>query len=101
MNTLTKLLTAIVAIGSLAATVDNIRAAEPAAAQAGVELSPDLANLLRREMREIAAGVQGVGLALATADWKAIAETSARIRASYIMEKKLTPAQRPPRRAGS
>jgi len=50
-------------------------------------------NLLRAEMREIAAGVQVMALSLATADWETVQETSAKIRASYIMEKSLTPAQ--------
>lgn len=88
-----KALAAIVALGWLAAASPDSCAAEPASPAAGVALSPGLTDLLRQEMREIAAGVQGIGLALATADWKMIEETSARIRASYIMEKRLTPAQ--------
>lgn len=34
-----------------------------------------------------------MALSLASADWESIQETSAKIRASYLMEKKLTPAQ--------
>lgn len=68
-------------------------AAEPPAPQPGVKLSPELQNLLRAEMREITSGVQGIAVSLATADWQAIRETSTKIRTSYIMEKKLTPAQ--------
>lgn len=34
-----------------------------------------------------------MALSIATADWKSIQDTSMKIRASYIMEKKLTPAQ--------
>ncbi len=68
-------------------------AAEPAGQPAGVTLSADTLKLLREEMREISAGVQGIPLAIASADWKAIRETSTRIRDSYIMEKRLTPAQ--------
>lgn len=44
-------------------------------------------------MREITTGVQGIAVSLATADWQSIQETSTKIRTSYIMEKKLTPAQ--------
>jgi cytochrome c556 len=58
-----------------------------------VKLSPPLLELLRTEMREIAAGVQGISVALAVGDCNSIRETSAKIRASYIMEKSLTPAQ--------
>jgi hypothetical protein len=49
--------------------------------------------LLRAEMSEIAGGVQGIALSLAIADWTSVQETSKKIRASYIMEKKLTAAQ--------
>jgi hypothetical protein len=58
-----------------------------------IRLSPQLLELLRAEMREIAAGVQVVAAALAAANWAAIHETGAAIRASYIMEKSLTPEQ--------
>ena len=44
-------------------------------------------------MREITTGIQNIVPALATADWATIAQTSEKIRASYIMEKSLTPAQ--------
>ncbi|HKK06418.1 MAG TPA: cytochrome c [Gammaproteobacteria bacterium] len=58
-----------------------------------LKLSPEVLNLLRAEMRGISAGVQGMSLSIATGDWKSIQQTSHNIRASYIMEKKLTPAQ--------
>jgi cytochrome c556 len=83
----------ILAIFSLAAVSVHSYAAEPHTPQNGIVLSPDVLNLLRSEMREIAGGVQGVALSLATADWRSIEETSTKIRASYIMEKKLTSAQ--------
>jgi cytochrome c556 len=89
----TKLLAAIVVIGGFVAGLANTYAAEGHIPDQGVRLSPDLLNLLRAEMREITSGIQGVALSLATADWKSIQETSAKIRASYIMEKQLTPAQ--------
>ena len=83
----------IIAISSLAAVSVNSYAAEPHTQPDGISLSPDVLNLLREEMREIAGGVQGVALSLAAADWRSIEVTSAKIRASYIMEKKLTSAQ--------
>jgi cytochrome c556 len=60
---------------------------------ADVKLSPQVLELLRAEMREVSAGVQAMALSIASGDWRAIQDTSARIRASYIMEKQLTPAQ--------
>lgn len=88
-----KLLATILVIGSLFSGAAHTYAAEHDAPPQGIHLSPDLLNLLRAEMREIAGGVQGMALSVATADWKSIQETSARIRDSYIMEKKLTPTQ--------
>lgn len=60
---------------------------------ADVKLSPQVLELLRAEMREVSAGVQAMAFSIASGDWRAIQDTSARIRASYIMEKQLTPAQ--------
>lgn len=68
-------------------------AAAPAVAPA-LALSPELLELLREEMQGISGGVQALVPAIATGDWKTIAEISARIRASYIMEQKLTAAQK-------
>jgi cytochrome c556 len=83
----------IIVITSLVAGPDYADAAEPRASSREVKLSPELVNLLRAEMREISAGVQGIAVSIAAADWKSIQESSAKIRLSYIMEKKLTPAQ--------
>jgi cytochrome c556 len=83
----------VIAISSLVAVPVHSYATEPHGPQDGIVLSPDVLNLLRTEMREIAGGVQGIALSIATADWKSIEEISNKIRASYIMEKKLTSAQ--------
>jgi len=88
-----KLLATIFVICNLASGSISTYAAEPQAPQPGIKLSPDLQNLLRAEMREITTGVQGIAVSLASADWQSIQETSTKIRTSYIMEKKLTPAQ--------
>lgn len=84
---------ALLVAGSLAVGSAGASAAGDISGSQDLTLSPDLAELLRAEMREIARGVQGVALSLAAADWTAIRDTSAQIRASYIMEKKLTKAQ--------
>ncbi len=89
----TRLFAMLLVVGGLAAGALSTYAEGPPAPHQGVELSPPLLDLLRAEMQEIAGGVQDIALSLATADWKAIQETSTRLRASYIMEKQLTPAQ--------
>lgn len=89
----TQMLWSIVLVAGLAVGFRWAGAAEPQASAQGVELSPALLDLLRSEMREIAGGVQGMAFSIATADWKSIRETSEKIRASYIMERELTPAQ--------
>lgn len=88
-----KIFATIIIIGSLATVSTSAYAAEPHTARQDIKLSPDVLNLLRAEMAEIAVGIQGVALSLAVADWVSIQKTSAKIQASYIMEKKLTPAQ--------
>lgn len=88
-----KLLGIMIIIGGLATFSAPTHAAEPHAVRQDIMLSPDVLNLLRAEMREIAGGIQGTALSLATADWMSIQETSRKIQASYIMENKLTAAQ--------
>ncbi|MGB8691957.1 MAG: hypothetical protein WCD08_00420 [Steroidobacteraceae bacterium] len=84
---------AIMLIASLGVALVDTLAAETQVLRQDLKLSPELLKLLRAEMGEIAGGVQGIALSLAIADWGSIQETSEKIRASYIMEKKLTPAQ--------
>ena len=88
-----KFLATMIVIGGLGMACAHACAAEPEAVRQDIELSPGVLNLHRAEMGEIAGGVQGIALSLATADWMSIQETSRKIRASYIMEKKLTAAQ--------
>lgn len=68
-------------------------AASGLAYSADMKLSPQVLELLRAEMREVSDGVQAMAFSIASGDWRAIQDTSARIRASYIMEKQLTPVQ--------
>lgn len=84
----------IIVVGSLVTVSFHSYAAGSQAKHQGIELTPDLLKLLRAEMREISGGVQGIALSLATADWKSIELVSSKIRASYIMERKLTPSQK-------
>lgn len=71
-----------------------LTAAEDHKPPAAIELSPDLLELLRAEMREISSGVQTITVSLAMADWDAIERTGSKIRDSYIMKQKLTAGQK-------
>jgi hypothetical protein len=69
-------------------------AQETRSTQNDLHLSPQLADLLRAEMRALLIGIQSIASGIATADWKTVADKSAKIRASYILDQKLTPGQR-------
>lgn len=90
---LNKSVAALLFVGGLASVALNSYAGEPAAAGGDIQLSPAVLSLLKAEMGEIAGGMQGVPLALASADWQSIHHTSKQIRDSYIMDKQLTAAQ--------
>ena len=57
-------------------------------------LSAEVRELLRAEMREVSGGVQALVPAIPAGDWKAIVDIATKIKGSYIMEQKLTQAQR-------
>lgn len=59
-----------------------------------LKMSPELIEILRAEMRELLTGVQSLPAAIAIANWQSVANTSSQIRASYILDKELTAAQR-------
>ena len=90
---LTILIVVLIVLGSLLATDRDLSAEEPHAAHHEITLSPELLGVLRAEMREITEGVQRIALALTTADWKTVQETSAMIHQSYVMAKELTTEQ--------
>jgi len=69
-------------------------AQEPHSVENDLPLSPQLVELLREEMRALLAGMQSLAAGIATADWGSVAETSAQISASYLLDRKLAPAQR-------
>ena len=88
-----KLLMTFFVLGSLFVATSNTCAEEKHTSNQVINLSPELLELLRAEMQEITTGMQNIVPALAAADWAAIAETSEKIRDSYILERSLTPAQ--------
>jgi cytochrome c556 len=83
----------VIILISLITASSGLAVAENPAQSHDLTLNPELRELLQAEMREITAGIQGVALALATADWNSIQKTGTMIRTSYIMESQLTPAQ--------
>jgi len=58
-----------------------------------VQMSPALQKLFQEEMRELLSGAQMVAAGLPMGNWEGIAATSAMMRESYVLEKKLTRAQ--------
>jgi hypothetical protein len=81
-------------LATLIATLAPAAGAERSAAADPLRLSPPLRALLQEEMREITRGTQALVVAMASADWPAIAEIGERIHGSYILHRKLSPAQR-------
>ncbi len=62
-------------------------------ARSDVPMSAGLQSLFRQEMLALLAGTQQIAAALPVANWKEIGATSAAMRHSYVLEKKLTPEQ--------
>lgn len=63
-------------------------------AQDSIALSPDTLMLLQAEMRELAVASQAMVISYVSGDWQSIQRISEQIRASYVMEQKLTDAQK-------
>lgn len=63
-------------------------------ANSALAMSPALLELFRSEMRELQSGTQAIAAALPAGDWDGIVKASRQMKQSYILEKKLTPAQR-------
>ena len=89
MNRVTLLFIALLYLG-----VGAVNAQESSITESDLQLSPELIELLRSEMRALLSGIQLLPVGIATADWKSVADTSAQITRSYILEQKLTPAQK-------
>lgn len=88
---------ALVVASAVLLSPASVTSAAPAesvpAAQASLTLSPVLLELFRAEMRELLAGTQAIAAALPVGDWERIVATSRQMKASYVLAKKLTPAQ--------
>ena len=78
----TLLILAPIVLAMLAPTVSI---AEDDSTESSIDLSPELALLLRAEMIELAGGLQSVAYSITTADWAAVKATSDKMHDSYIM----------------
>jgi hypothetical protein len=85
---------AFILLSALSIGIGSVSAQEVPAEKGDLQLSPELIELLRAEMRALLNGVQSLPIGIATGDWKSVADTSAHISASYILDQKLTTAQR-------
>jgi len=74
--------------------VVSVSAQETPSEKNDLKISPELLEMLRAEMRALLAGVQSLPAGIAMADWNSVANTGAQMRASYILDKKLSAAQR-------
>jgi hypothetical protein len=63
-------------------------------AEHGIQLSPDLEKLLNEEMEAIQNGMMALVPAISSGEWGEVAEIGKRIKASFILKKKITQAQR-------
>jgi hypothetical protein len=84
----------LIFLSALSLSAGSVSAQEAFVAKGELQLSPELIELLRAEMRALLSGVQSLPVGIATADWKSVADTSAQIRASYILDQKLSPTQK-------
>ena len=81
-------LTGIVILGNTAYAEETPQAHDT------LNLSPDTRILLQAEMRELAVAGQAMVISYVSGDWKSIQHISEQIRASYVMERSLTDAQK-------
>ena len=68
--------------------------AELSAPIPSLNMSPDLQQLFQAEMRELLLGTQHIAGALPVANWDGIADSAMAMRNSYVLEQKITTAQR-------
>lgn len=83
----------LIGLSTLLSTASVLAASSAADAPGSLSLTPGLLDLFRTEMRELSLGTQAIASALPSGDWQRIVTTSRRMKASYVLEKKLTPAQ--------
>lgn len=91
-----KLLTVALTLGLAILTfvTPRLLPAEPSVSTPSLNMSPDLQQLFQAEMRELLLGTQLIAGALPVGNWDGIADSAMAMRNSYVLDQKLTPAQR-------
>lgn len=89
-----KILRSLVTVALVFVAFASGHGQQSAVTPTGLSMSPELLELFRAEMRELLGASQAISMALPVGDWAHIAATSEKMRMSYILEKKLTEAQR-------
>lgn len=84
----------ILSLAILTYVTPKVLSAEPSVSTLSLNVSPDLLQLFQAEMRELLLGTQHIAGALPIANWDGIADSALAMRNSYVLEQKLTPAQR-------
>ena len=67
---------------------------ESGTAPGEIQVSQELRDLLWAEMQEVAAASQAIPMYLATGDWLSVQRAGEQLRATYVMQKSLSEAQR-------
>jgi len=80
-------------LAAAALAQDHVHHGEDAAAADGIRLSPELRQLLTREMLAIQDGMQALVPAIAAGHWVEIAEIGRKIHDSYILRQEMSAAQ--------
>lgn len=89
-----KVLRSVATIALIFVAYSSGHGQQAAGAPTGLSISPELLELFRAEMRELLSASQSISVALPVGEWAHIAATSEKMRSSYILERKLTEAQR-------
>ncbi len=91
-----KLVAAALTLGVAIVTLvtPKVLSAELSAPIPSLNMPPDLQQLFQAEMRELLLGTQRIAGALPVANWDGIADSAMAMRNSYVLEQKLTTAQR-------
>ena len=83
----------MLSIMPLAFAAEHNHHQEPTA-EHGIQVSPDLKELLNQEMAAIQSGMMALIPAMAAGEWEEVATIGKNIKASFIMKQKLTKAQK-------
>ncbi len=84
---------AVTLLAAVALAQDHAHQVEDAPAEGGIRLSPELQQLLVREMLAIQKGMQDLVPAIAAGHWTEIAEIGRKIHDSYILRQEMSETQ--------